>query len=83
MIRVNLCVHKGRIHELLFTGNMQPARRETPEQLEQVLRQAPATEAEIDRAIRREWAARKMEIAGAEAEDFVAATWGAVRKLNP
>ncbi len=82
MIRVNLCVHEGRIQEILYTGNMQPARRETPEQLEQALRQAPATEAEIAEAIRREWATRKMEIAGAQAEDFVAATWGAARKLN-
>jgi lipoate-protein ligase A len=83
MIRVNLCVHEGRIQEILFTGNMQPARRETPEQLEQALRQARATESEIVRVLRREWEEREMEIAGARAEDFIAATMGAVGKLTP
>lgn len=82
MVRVNLCVHEGWIHDILFTGNMQPSRRGMPEEIEQALRQAPAQEAEIERILRKEWEEKKMVIAGARIEDFIAAVSGALRAIK-
>jgi len=82
IIRVNLCVHQDRVYEVLFTGNMQPSRREMPEELEDALRNIPAREAEVEEILRKEWQEKKMVIAGARVEDFIAAVWGALRAMK-
>lgn len=82
LIRVNLCVREGRIVDILFTGNLQPSRREIPEELEEALRGAPAEDAAVEAAIRREWQGKKMVVAGARAEDFVAAVTGALKRME-
>lgn len=83
MIRVNLCVHEGRIHDILFTGNMQPAKREMPEEIEHALLHARASEGEIEKILLGGWEERKIVIAGARVDDFILATLGALRKLIP
>ncbi len=82
IIRVNLGILEDRIYEILFTGNMQPSRREMPEEIELALRNAPAREADIEGIIRKAWEEKKMMIAGAKAEDFIAAVSGALRVLK-
>lgn len=82
LIRVNLCTHQGRIYEILFTGNMQPSRREMPEEIEDALRSAQAQEGEVENLIYKEWQEKKMVIAGARAEDFIAAVLGALRAVQ-
>jgi hypothetical protein len=82
MIRVSLGMFEGRIYDIFFTGNMQPSRREMPEEIEQALCQARAQEAEIERIIRKEWEEKKMVIAGARVEDFIAAVSGALRAIK-
>jgi len=82
LIRVNLCLREGRIHDLLFTGNMQPSRREVPEEIEQALRSVAAREEEIERVIRKEWEEKKMVVAGARVEDFITAISGALRTIH-
>jgi hypothetical protein len=81
-LRVNLSAVEGRILDVLITGNMMPSRREVPEEIEQALRSAPATEAEIETIIRQEWEGKKMVVAGARAEDFITAVSGALRALS-
>lgn len=78
LIRVNLCLREGRINDILFTGNMQPSRREMPEEIEDVLRNAPAQKDEIEKILRKEWPARGWVIAGARVDDFVAVVSGAL-----
>ena len=82
ILRVNLSAVEGRILDVLITGNMMPSRREIPEEIEQALRSAPATEAEIDAIIRQEWERKKMVVAGARVEDFITAVSGALRALS-
>ncbi len=82
MIRASLGIFEGRIYDIFFTGNMQPSRREMPEEIEQALRQAPAQEAEMERIIRKEWEEKKIVIAGARVEDFIAAVSGALRTIK-
>ena len=82
ILRVNLAVLEDHVLDILITGNMMPSRREIPEEIEQALRSAPATEAESEKIIRREWERKKMIVAGARVEDFIAAVWGALRALS-
>lgn len=82
MIRVSLCVHEGRIHGILFTGNMQPAKREMPEEMEHALGHAQALETEVRRILQKEWQEKKMVIAGARVEDFISAVSGALRAIK-
>jgi hypothetical protein len=82
IFRVNLGVLEGLILDILITGNMMPSRREIPEEIEQALRSAPVTEAEIEKIIRQEWEKKKMIVAGARVEDFIAAVSGALRALS-
>jgi lipoate-protein ligase A len=82
MIRASLCLHQGHIHDILYTGNMQPAQREMPEEMEKALRQAPALGSEIESILRKTWQEKKMVIAGARVEDFITATLGALRNLE-
>jgi lipoate-protein ligase A len=82
ILRVNLSAVEGRILDVLITGNMMPSRREVPEEIEQALRSAPATEAEIGAIIRQEWERKKMVVAGARVEDFITAVSGALRALS-
>jgi lipoate---protein ligase len=79
LIRVHLCLHEGRIYDLMFTGNMQPSRRSFPEEMEEVLRGAPAEEAAIESLLRKVWQEKEMVVAGARVEDFVTAVFGALR----
>ncbi|MBA4395671.1 MAG: hypothetical protein C0407_19130 [Desulfobacca sp.] len=83
LIRVNLGTREDRIVDILITGNMQPARREMPEELEAVLREAPAQEGAIERILRKAWQDKKMVIAGARVEDFISAVSGALKRINP
>lgn len=82
LIRVHLTVLDGRIIEILFTGNMQPARREMPEEMETALRRSPATEASVERILRTLWQEKEMVIGGARVEDFIAAVTGALPKAT-
>lgn len=82
LIRVNLCVREGTIFDILFTGNLQPSRREIPEELEQALRGAPAQDAAVAAAILRRWEEKQMVVAGARAEDFTAAVSGALKRIE-
>ncbi len=82
IVRVNLSVFRERVLDILITGNMMPSRREVPEEIEQALRSAPTAEAEIEKIIRQEWEKKKMIVAGARVEDFIAAVWGALRALS-
>jgi lipoate-protein ligase A len=82
MIRVNLSIFEERIHGILFTGNMQPSRREMPEELEQALCQAPVGKTGIEGILRKEWQEKKMVIAGAKVEDFITAVLGAVKRIQ-
>ncbi len=82
LIRVDLSIHEGRIHDILFTGNMQPSRREMPEQMEEALRTAPAREDDIEKILRRVWQEKNMVIGGARVEDFIAAVSGALKKAE-
>jgi lipoate---protein ligase len=82
ILRVNLAVFEEHVLDILITGNMMPSRREIPEEIEQALRSAPATEAESEKIIRQEWERKKMIVAGARVEDFIAAVWGALRALS-
>jgi hypothetical protein len=82
IFRVNLGVLEGLILDILITGNMMPFRREIPEEIEQALRSAPATVAEIEKIIRQEWEKKKMIVAGARVEDFITAVSGALRALS-
>ena len=82
LFRVNLCIYQDRIYDILLTGNMQPSRREMPEEIEQALRQAPAQEAEIEGIVRKEWEGKKIVIAGARVEDCIAAVSGAMRAIK-
>jgi lipoate-protein ligase A len=82
ILRVNLAVLEDHVLDILITGNMMPSRREIPEEIEQALRSAPATEAESEKIIRQEWERKKMIVAGARVEDFIAAVWGALRALS-
>jgi lipoate---protein ligase len=83
LIRINLCILNDQIYDILITGNMQPARREMPEDLEAVLRKSPAREAAIEKNLRKEWQDKKMVIAGARVEDFISAVSGALKKITP
>ncbi len=82
MIRVNLGIHEDRICEILFTGNMQPSRREMPEEIEQALRNAPARQVDVEGTIRKVWEEKKVVVAGARVEDFIAAVSGALRAIK-
>ena len=82
ILRVNLSVLEDRILDVLITGNMMPSRREVPEEIEQALRSALATEAEIEKIIRQEWEKKKMIVAGARVEDFITSVSGALRGLS-
>ena len=82
ILRVNLAVLEDHVLDILITGNMMPSRREIPEEIEQALCSAPATEDEIDKIIRQEWEKKKMIVAGARVEDFIAAVGGALRALS-
>ena len=81
LIRVDLCIHDGRIYDILFTGNMQPSRREMPEQMEDALRAAPARASDIGQVLRKVWQEKGMVIGGAKVEDFVAAVSGALKRM--
>lgn len=78
LIRVNLYLREGRIAEILFTGNMQPFRREMPEEMEDALRNAPAQANVIQQILRKVWQEKGMVIGGARVEDFIAAVLGAL-----
>jgi lipoate---protein ligase len=80
LIRIHLSLLDGRINEILFTGNMQPARREAPEEMEAALHQTPATEDSVSRVLRTVWQEKGMVIGGAHVEDFIAAVNGALIK---
>jgi lipoate---protein ligase len=80
LIRVHLSLLEGRIDEILFTGNMQPARREMPEEMEAALRRTPATEESVNKILRALWQEKTMVIGGAQVEDFIAAVGGALLK---
>ncbi len=81
LIRVHLAVERGRISDILLTGNMQPSRREMPEEMERALHQIPAGETGVEEALRKVWGEKKMEIAGARVEDFIGAVCGALKAI--
>ena len=81
LIRVHLCIHEGRIYEVLFTGNMQPSRRAIPEELEEALRYASAEEAVVEDLLRKAWQEKEMVVGGARVEDFITAVIGAIKRI--
>ena len=82
LIRVHLCIHEGRVYDLMFTGNMQPARRSIPEEMEEVLRNLPADPSLIEAALRKVWLEKAMVVGGAGVEDFIKAVVGALNKVS-
>jgi lipoate---protein ligase len=82
LIRVHLCIHEDRIHNLMFTGNMQPSRRSIPEEMEAALINAPAEEAAVESRLRKVWQEKEMVVGGAGVEDFITAVCGALKRIT-
>jgi lipoate-protein ligase A len=82
LIRVVVLKDRGRIYDLILTGDFHPRPHTILAELESTLRDAPAQPDEIQNRVEQLYHRPGVEISGTTAQDFVAAVVGAVEKAS-